>query len=365
MKAQNLAFESIQDLTAFRIIVDDIAQCYQALGVVHTHFKPIPGRFKDYIALPKGNGYQSLHTTVVGPEGRRVEIQIRTKEMHSTAENGIASHWVYKGQNQSGSVEEARRFKWLKQLVEWVQDLNDPSEFIDSVKEDLFEREVYVFSPGGELFALAQGSSLLDFAYRVHTELGNRCVGGKINGKMVPMRQQLRNGDTVEIMTSSDQVPRRSWLDFVRTSKAQARIRQWLKQEQRQESIDLGRELLDKELKKQGSKRQIDVSKTHKEKLGRILSTFDLSDEESFLSALGYGQISIESVVGEILGTTNNQGLGLSKDEQSDASTMQFIEEKASQRDASRSKDVRDGIIVGGEKNVLISYCKNCNPLRG
>ena len=365
MKAQNLAFESIQDLTAFRIIVDDIAQCYQALGVVHTHFKPIPGRFKDYIALPKGNGYQSLHTTVVGPEGRRVEIQIRTKEMHSTAENGIASHWVYKGQNQSGSVEEAQRFKWLKQLVEWVQDLNDPSEFIDSVKEDLFEREAYVFSPGGELFALAQGSSLLDFAYRVHTELGNRCVGGKINGKMVPMRQQLRNGDTVEIMTSSDQVPRRSWLDFVRTSKAQARIRQWLKQEQRQESIDLGRELLDKELRKQGSKRQIDVSKTYKEKLGRILSTFDLSDEESFLSALGYGQISIESVFGEILGTTNNQGLGLSKDEQSDASTMQFIEEKASQRDASRSKDVRDGIIVGGEKNVLISYCKNCNPLRG
>ena len=365
MKAQNLAFESIQDVTAFRIIVDDIAQCYQALGVVHTHFKPVPGRFKDYIALPKANGYQSLHTTVIGPEGRRVEIQIRTREMHSTAENGIASHWVYKGQNQSGSVEEAQRFKWLKQLVEWVQDLNDPNEFIDSVKEDLFEREVYVFSPNGELFALAQGSSVLDFAYRVHTELGNRCVGGKINGKMVPMRQQLRNGDTVEIMTSSDQVPRRSWLDFVRTSKAQARIRQWVKQEQRHESIELGRELLDKELKKKASKRQIDVSKAYKQKLGKILSTFDLSDEENLLSALGYGQISIEGVVAEILGTVNNDGSGLSKDEQSDASTLQTIAEKATQRDLARSKDAGDGIIVGGERNVLISYCKNCNPLRG
>ena len=308
MKEQNLPFESIQDITAFRIIVDDIAQCYQALGVVHTHFKPIPGRFKDYIALPKANDYQSLHTTVIGPEGRRVEIQIRTKDMHSIAENGIASaHGVYKGQNTSDSAEEAQRFKWLKQLVEWVQDLNDPNEFIDSVKEDLFEREVYVFSPGGQLFALAQGSSLLDFAYRVHTELGNRCVGGKVNGKMVPMRQRLRNGDTVEVMTSSDQVPRRSWLDFVRTSKAQARIRQWLKQEQRQESIELGQELLDKELKKQGGKRH----------------------------------------------------------EQSDASTLHSIEEKAAQREASRSKDVRDGIIVGGARNVLINYCKSCNPLRG
>jgi len=312
MKEQNLPFESIQDITAFRIIVDDIAQCYQALGVVHTHFKPIPGRFKDYIALPKANGYQSLHTTVIGPEGRRVEVQIRTKEMHSTAENGILqAHWVYKGQNASDSVEEAQRFKWLKQLVEWVQDLNDPNEFIDSVKEDLFEREVYVFSPGGQLFALAQGSSLLDFAYRVHTELGNRCVGGKVNGKMVPMRQRLRNGDTVEIMTSSDQVPRRSWLDFVRTSKAQARIRQWLKQEQRQESIELGQELLNKEPKKQG------------------------------------------------------KDFGVSKDEQSDASTLQSIEEKAAQREASRSRNVRDGIIVGGERNILINYCKNCNPLRG
>ena len=365
IKEQNLPFESIQDITAFRIIVDDIAQCYQALGVVHTHFKPIPGRFKDYIALPKANGYQSLHTTVIGPEGRRVEIQIRTKEMHSTAENGIASHWVYKGQNTSDSVEEAQRFKWLKQLVEWVQDLNDPNEFIDSVKEDLFEREVYVFSPGGQLFALAQGSSLLDFAYRVHTDLGNRCVGGKVNGKMVPMRQRLRNGDTVEIMTSTDQVPRRSWLDFVRTSKAQARIRQWLKQEQRQESIELGQELLDKELKKQGGKCQIDVTRAYKDKLGRVLSTFDLSDEENLLSAVGYGQISVESVVGEILGTTSNQGCGVSKDEQSDASTLQIIEEKAARREASRSKDARDGIIVGGERNVLINYCKNCNPLRG
>ena len=337
IKEQNLPFESIQDITAFRIIVDDIAQCYQALGVVHTHFKPIPGRFKDYIALPKANGYQSLHTTVIGPEGRRVEIQIRTKEMHSTAENGIASHWVYKGQNTSDSVEEAQRFKWLKQLVEWVQDLNDPNEFIDSVKEDLFEREVYVFSPGGQLFALARGSSLLDFAYRVHTELGNQCVGGKVNGKMVPMRQRLRNGDTVEIMASTDQVPRRSWLDFVRTSKAQARIRQWLKQEQRQESIGMGQELLDKELKKQGGKRRIDVTRAYKDKLGRVLSTSDSS----------------------------NQGFGVSKDEQSDASTLQSIVEKATQREASRSKDVHDGIIVGGERNVLINYCKNCNPLRG
>lgn len=363
MKSQNVAFDAIQDVTAFRIVVNDISQCYQALGVVHQHFKPVPGRFKDYIALPKANGYQSLHTTVIGPDARRIEIQIRTKVMHETAENGVSSHWMYKGGNKSGSVEEAERFRWLKQLVEWVQEMNDPTEFIDSVKEDLFEKEIFVFSPDGQLFALATGSSVLDFAYRIHSDLGNQCVGGKINGRMVPMRQALHNGDTIEILTSSDQVPRREWLNFVRTSKAQARIRQWLKQEQRDESITLGGELLDKELKKQASRRQVDVTKAYKSKLSRVLSLFDLTCQDHLLSAIGYGQISVTSVVNEILGVSSNHGQGLSKDEQSDVDTLQFIEEKASQNKTPPSKN--DGILVGGERNVMIDFCKNCNPLMG
>mmetsp|Transcript_6311 Transcript_6311/g.13179 ORF Transcript_6311/g.13179 Transcript_6311/m.13179 type:complete len:866 (+) Transcript_6311:81-2678(+) len=366
MKSQHLTFDSIQDLTAFRIIVDDISQCYQALGVVHMHFKPVPGRFKDYVALPKANGYQSLHTTVIGPDAKRIEIQIRTKEMHEMAENGVSSHWIYKGGNTAGSAEEAERFRWLKQLVEWVQEMNDPSEFIDSVKEDLFEKEVFVFSPDGELFALAKGSSVLDFAYRVHSDLGNTCVGGKINGRMVPMRHKMQNGDTVEVLTSTDQVPRREWLKFVRSSKAQARIRQWLKQEQRDESIALGRELLDKELRKQATRRQIDASKAYRKRLSRALSMFDMRDEEHLLSAIGYGQISVTSVVDEVLGISRNLGLegeGLSKDEQSDAATLQLIEEKASQRASAPAKN--DGIIVGGQRNVMIDFCKNCNPLMG
>ena len=220
MRSRGLTHVSeVHDLIAFRILVDDMSACYQALGVVHTMWKPVPGRFKDYIALAKPNMYQSLHTTVIGPGGQRIEVQIRTKEMHRVAEEGIAAHWMYKGENSG--VEEARRFAWLRQLVEWVRQLNDPQEFLHTVKEDLFEKEVFVFSPKGDLYALPKGSSLVDFAYRVHSELGNRCIGGKVNGRMVALKYQVQNGDTVEVLTSSNQTPHKDWLGLARTSKAQ------------------------------------------------------------------------------------------------------------------------------------------------
>eukprot|EP00957_Ditylum_brightwellii_P176020 13403481-Ditylum_brightwellii.AAC.1 len=360
MQSQDLEFDDIQDLTAFRIVVDDVGQCYQALGIVHANWKPVPGRFKDYIALPKPNGYQSLHTTVIGPEGKRIEVQIRTHEMHQIAEEGIAAHWQYKG-GESKGVDEARRFSWLRQLVEWVTQLNDPQEFIHSVKEDLFEKEVFVFSPRGQLFSLAKGSSVLDFAYRIHTDVGHQCKSAKVNGRMVPLKRKLDNGDTVEIITSSNQSPQREWLDIVRTSKAQTRIRSWLKKQQRDESISIGRELLERELKKKC--KNGDGKKEYKQNFDRVLSKFDVRDEEHLFTILGYGQISVTSVVNEILGLNGNQRSGIGKGEQGDELVLQRAKEKSPLLAGRPTKS--DGVIVGGKRNVMINFCGSCSPLNG
>ncbi|MBW2091481.1 MAG: bifunctional (p)ppGpp synthetase/guanosine-3',5'-bis(diphosphate) 3'-pyrophosphohydrolase, partial [Deltaproteobacteria bacterium] len=228
MLQQNLTINQVYDITACRIIVDSVKDCYAALGVIHSILKPIPGRFKDYISLPKENGYQSLHTTVIGSQGERMEVQIRTKEMHLYAENGIAAHWRYKDGSQTGETE-SERFAWLRSLLEWMQDLKDPTEFLTSLKEDLFPYEVYVFTPAGDVKELPKGATPVDFAYSVHTEVGHRCTGAKINGAIVPLKYQLRNGDTVEILTSKHHSPSKDWLNFVVTPKARNRIRQWYK----------------------------------------------------------------------------------------------------------------------------------------
>ena len=246
MQRQNLLFDQIYDLVAFRILVTSVRECYEALGVVHSHWKPVPGRFKDYIALPKANRYQSLHTTVIGPYGERMEVQIRTEEMHRIAEEGIAAHWSYKEDRRG--LEEAQRFAWLRQLVEWQQQLKDPQEFLHTVKEDLFTEDVFAFTPKGDLYSFPQSATVLDFAYRVHSEVGNHCAGARANGRLVPLRYQLQNGDTIEIITSAQQTPGKDWLKMVSTSKAKARIRQWVKAQQRERSVTLGRELLEREL---------------------------------------------------------------------------------------------------------------------
>ena len=249
MQELGLSFEEIYDLVAFRIIVDTVRECYEALGVVHANWKPVPGRFKDYIALPKANMYQSLHTTVIGPRGQRMEVQIRTREMHKVAEEGIAAHWSYKdGNSKEIKEKDTERFAWLRRLIEWQQNLKDPQEFLSTVKDDLFPEEVFVFTPKGDVFDFPLGSTVIDFAYRIHSQVGNHLAGARVNGRMVPLRYRLRSGDTVEVLTSEKQVPGKDWTNYAATARAKSRIRQWLRNQQAERSRDLGISLIDREL---------------------------------------------------------------------------------------------------------------------
>ena len=349
MQTQNLLFDQIYDLVAFRMIVGSVSECYGALGIVHSHWRPVSGRFKDYIALPKANRYQSLHTTVIGPHGERIEVQIRTQEMHRTAEEGIAAHWTYK--EGRPVVEEDQRFSWLRQLLEWQQQVQDPQEFLHTVKGDLFTEEVYVFTPRGDLHNFPQGASVIDFAYRVHSEVGNHCTGGRVNGRIVPLRYQLRNGDTVEIVTKPQQTPSKDWLKIVKTPKAQARIRQWVKAQQRERSVALGHELLDREL----ARHRLDLAQLRKQgKLDEALKALSLKDEETLLAAIGYGQTTIGNVMGHFL-------------PQPDAKQWEAVD--AAELEKIRQKSIREegrgGVQVGGIDDVLVRFGRCCNPLPG
>ena len=257
MQQLDADFDQIQDVVGFRVIVDTMAECYESLGLIHALWKPVPGRFKDYVAIPKPNLYQSLHTTVVGPAGERIEVQIRTREMHRTAEEGVAAHWAYKEKGRDGkgkelSRKDAESFGWLRQLVEWQRELADPREFLETVKVDLFSDEVFVFTPKGAVKSLPRGATPVDFAYTIHSEVGERCVGAKVNGKLVPLRYKLKNGDTVEILTSPNAHPSKDWLTFVKTSRAQARIKQFIRQAEHRRSIEIGREIAERELRRFG-----------------------------------------------------------------------------------------------------------------
>ncbi|MEZ4271319.1 MAG: bifunctional (p)ppGpp synthetase/guanosine-3',5'-bis(diphosphate) 3'-pyrophosphohydrolase, partial [Myxococcota bacterium] len=255
MKACGIDFEQVYDIIAFRVFVDTVGECYEVLGHVHALWRPIPGRFKDYIAMPKPNRYQSLHTSVIGPGGNRIEIQIRTHEMHRIAEEGIAAHWEYKeGHKIEGKNKQ--QFAWLRQLLEWQRDLKDPNEFLDTVKYDLFTDEVFVFTPRGEVVSLTRGASPVDFAYSIHTEVGNHCAGAKVNGRMVPLRYELKNGDMVEIITNAQQRPSKDWLAFVRTGRARSKIRAIVRAEEQARARDLGRDMLERDLKRYGQSLQ-------------------------------------------------------------------------------------------------------------
>ena len=260
MTRKGREFNEIYDLTAMRVIVDSVKDCYGTVGVIHSLWKPLPGRFKDFIAMPKFNMYQSLHTTVIGPEGRPLEIQIRTHEMHEMAEFGVAAHWVYKAQaeDEAGTgpaacASEDAKLKWLRSMVDWQKDMSDPQEFMETLRTDLFEEEVYVFTPKGEVKSLAAGATPLDFAYEVHTEIGHRCVGARVNGKIVPLHYELRSGDIVEILTAKrERGPSRDWLAIVKTTRARNKIKAWFKAESRVDTEHAGRELLQEQLRKAG-----------------------------------------------------------------------------------------------------------------
>jgi GTP pyrophosphokinase len=297
MQSQNLLYDQIHDLIAFRVIVDTVRECYAALGVVHAHWTPIPGRFKDYIALPKENMYQSLHTTVIGPYGERMEVQIRTHEMHRVAEMGIAAHWRYKGGTRL-EEEDARQFAWLRRLLEWLQNQSEPQEFMRLVREDLFSEEVMVFTPKGECLSFPEGATVIDFAYRIHTEVGHHCTKARVNGRLVPLRYVLRNGDTVEIITTPNQTPSRDWLSFVKTARARQKIRSWIKQQERERSVAVGRELLQRDLSRYG----LDLAQVRKrEDFPQLLAHFGLRDEEALAAAIGFGRITPQQVIAQLL----------------------------------------------------------------
>jgi GTP pyrophosphokinase len=293
MERTHKDFDEIYDLIALRILVDSIKDCYGALGTVHSLWKPIPGRFKDYIAMPKGNGYQSLHTTVVSHTGEPMEVQIRTQEMHSTAEYGIAAHWHYKEGAQQTRFDE--RYGWLRLLMDWQKEVLDAEAFVDTVKVDIFQDEVFVFTPKGDVRSLPMGSTPVDFAYRVHTDVGHHCIGAKVNSRMVPLDYRLQNGDIVEVLTTKGaHAPSRDWLNFVKTSSAREKIRSWFKKERREENVQKGREHLDKEFRRL---RQQALSTLKDDRLLELAEDFKFTTIDDFLAAVGYGDVSARGVV--------------------------------------------------------------------
>jgi guanosine-3',5'-bis(diphosphate) 3'-pyrophosphohydrolase len=349
MRKQNVDLDEIYDVLAVRIIVDTVRDCYASLGTVHTLWKPIPGRFKDYIAMPKSNMYQSLHTTVVGPHGEPLEIQIRTHEMHRTSEYGIAAHWRYKEGNRSDKNFD-EKLAWLRQLLEWQHDLRDAREFMESLKIDLFSDNVFVFTPKGEVIELPADSVPLDFAYRVHTEVGHRCVGAKINGKIVSLGYKLKNGDIVEILTSKSSGPSRDWLSLAQTSQAKSKIRQWFKKEQREENITKGKEALEREFKKHSL--ELELLKTEKLlEIGRRINLFTIED---IYAALGDGTLSPLTVVNR---TREDIKLPITTDE----AQQKIIE----LRPASKPAHSIEGILVKGIDNLLTRLSHCCNPVPG
>ena len=343
MHEQGKTFDEIYDLTAVRLLTDSLKDCYGALGVVHSLWKPIPGRFKDFIAVPKSNMYQSLHTTVVGPKGEPVEIQIRTHDMHRTAEEGIAAHWAYK-EGKATLDETEQQFLWLRQLLDWGQDLKDSREFLDTVRFDLFPEEVYVFTPKGDVKALPRGSTPIDFAFSIHTDVGLHCAGARVNGRIVPLRYELRNGDIVEIVTAATQHPSRDWLKIVKSSRARSRIKAWIKNEERVRSIGLGKELLERELRKLGKGGRLKL-----ETFPQVLQHYGVASEEDLCAAIGYGKISPRQAVLKLLPPEQAQAI---------------VEEETKDR-----KPVipaaAEGIRIDGVDDILIHFAKCCNPLPG
>ncbi|BCS53594.1 bifunctional (p)ppGpp synthetase/guanosine-3',5'-bis(diphosphate) 3'-pyrophosphohydrolase [Geobacter sp. SVR] len=349
MEKRNVDFEEIYDLIALRILVNDVRECYEVLGVIHSAWKPIPGRFKDYIAMPKGNMYQSLHTTVIGPHGDRMEVQIRTQEMHRVADAGIAAHWKYK-EGKGYDEKEVKRFAWLRQLLEWQQELQDSKEFMDSVKVELFPEEVYVFTPKGDVKSFPKGSTPIDFAYAVHSDIGHRCVGAKVNGKLVPLKHELKNGDIVEVITSPHHTPSKDWLKIVKSSRARNRIRTWIKTEERKRSIVLGRDICEKEFRKYS----LNLQKIHKSgELKKVAAEFGFGNDEDLLAAIGYGKVTPGQVIGKLLPGEKVQERAERKESRL-AAVMNKLKGRSS-----------GAVEISGIDDVLVRFGKCCNPVPG
>jgi len=344
LKRQKISLDQVYDLLALRIITDSVKNCYGALGVIHSEWRPVPGRIKDFIAIPRQNLYQSLHTSVVGPEGKHFEIQIRTEEMHRIAEEGIAAHWKYK-EGKRG-VQDDQRVAWLRQLVEWQQEMRDPGEFMSTLKVDLYPEEVYCFTPKGRVIVLPTGASPIDFAYAVHSEVGNTCTGAKVNGRIVPLRYVLRNGDIVDILTQAGHEPSKDWLSIVKTSRARNKIKHIINANERVRAIEIGQKYLDKEAKRLG----VQLSRIQKVELERVAGEYGLGKVEDLYASLGYGKFSARQVL-------QKSAPEQVKDEPAPPPSVEPVP-------SAHAKD-DDVIKVRGVDDVMVYRAKCCNPIKG
>jgi GTP diphosphokinase / guanosine-3',5'-bis(diphosphate) 3'-diphosphatase len=349
MKTQGKDLSEIYDLTAVRIIVESVKDCYHTLGIVHTIWKPIPGRFKDFIAMPKPNMYQSLHTTVFAAENELAEIQIRTWDMHRTAEYGIAAHWRYK-EKVKDSDELDQKLAWLRQLLEWQHDYRDAREFIKDLKGDLFTDEVFVFTPKGDVLDLPAGSVTIDFAYKIHTDVGNRCTGARVNGRLVPLDYQLKTGDMVEVVTSKSGSPSRDWLNLVKTNQAKSKIRSWFKKERREENIEKGKEMLEREIRRVNVEQRLAIKHDMLEDVGR---SFNLMSVDDLYAAVGYGGVSVHQVISR-LREEHQRRKGETEEE--------ILPEL---KPVKQVKSGPAGVSISGMDNLLMRVARCCNPVPG
>lgn len=368
MTNYNKQFNEIYDLLAVRVIVNSIKDCYAILGIVHTMWKPMPGRFKDYIAMPKANMYQSLHTTVVGPRGEPLEIQIRTWEMHRTAEYGIAAHWLYKeNAAQAGGKDKeqkdgaptpgvkdasfTQKLAWFREILEWQQDFKDAQEFMETLKFDLFADEVFVFTPKGDVINLPAGSVPIDFSYRIHTDIGNRTIGAKVNSKIVPLDYKLKTGDIVEVLTSKHSYgPSQDWIKVVKSSQAKSKIRQWFKREKREENVAKGRDAIEREVKKHG----LDVSYMNDKNMEEIALKFNFTKVDDMMAAVGYGGFSAHQVITRLVDKIKKE-----------APPVESIKIPEVKQEPKKQKKSKLGVRVKGIDNMLVRFSRCCNPVPG
>ena len=357
MVTKNKSIEQIFDLTAIRILVNSVKDCYEVLGIVHTIYKPIPGRFKDYIAMPKPNMYQSLHTTVIGPQGKTFEIQIRTFEMHKTAEYGIAAHWKYKEGDTSDTKGKSfeNKLVWLRDMLEWQKETSDAEEFMEGFKINLFTDEIFLFTPKGVVIDLPNGATPIDFAYRIHTDIGNKCIGAKVNGKIVPLDYKLKTGQIVEILISnSSKGPNMDWLSIAKSNQAKSKIKAWFKKAKKEENINKGKEVFEKELKKQ-SVHYVDIAKG--ESYDKFIKRYNINCMDDLYALVGLGAIVASSFIAKL------KEENLSKDEK-DKNLNKAIEENISKNEK-KKKYTSYGVTVKGENNLMVRFAKCCNPVPG
>ena len=359
MVTKNKSIEQIFDLTAIRILVNSVKDCYEVLGIVHTIYKPIPGRFKDYIAMPKPNMYQSLHTTVIGPQGKTFEIQIRTFEMHKTAEYGIAAHWKYKEGDTSDNKEKSfeNKLAWLRDMLEWQKETSDAQEFMEGFKINLFTDEIFLFTPKGVVIDLPNGATPIDFAYRIHTDIGNKCVGAKVNGKIVPLDYKLKTGQIVEILTSNNSKgPNMDWLNIAKSNQAKSKIRSWFKKAKKEENITKGKEVFERELKKQGVN-YADIAKG--ESYDKFIKRYNINCMDDLYALVGLGAIVASAFISKL------KEENLSKDERAKEENLNKTIEENIAKAEKRKKENNYGVTVRGEANLMVRFAKCCNPVPG